>query len=143
MVGAPDLAELAGVEVLLTDDLALDGDALVHAPTGRPIAVAYRRTDVDRLRDDAGRPTSLGQLLREPLRAGKLSLMNWFGTGVADDKRVHAHVDALTRITSARNPSSDPSPPSTSPIPRRSRRPWIAPASSCSSRATATVGTAS
>ncbi len=23
--------------------------------------------------------------------------MNWFGTGVADDKRVHAHVDDLTR----------------------------------------------
>ncbi len=23
--------------------------------------------------------------------------MNWFGTGVADDKRVHAHVDELTR----------------------------------------------
>lgn len=98
------LAELAGVEVLLTDDLALDGDVLVHAPTGRPIAVAYRRTDVDRLRDDDGRPTSLGQLLRAPLQAGKLSLMNWFGTGVADDKRVHAHVDALTRYYLGQEP---------------------------------------
>ncbi len=53
------LAELAGVEVLLTEDLALDGSTLVHRPTGRPIAVAYRRTDIDRLREDDGtRPRS-------------------------------------------------------------------------------------
>jgi uncharacterized circularly permuted ATP-grasp superfamily protein len=91
------LAELAGVEVLLTSDLALDGDVLVRGDTGAPIAVAYRRTDIDRLRDDDGRPTSLGELLIRPLQAGTLSILNWFGTGVADDKRVHAHVDALTR----------------------------------------------
>ncbi len=90
------LAGLAGVEVLLTSDLALDGDTLIRSDTGAPIAVAYRRTDIDRLRDDDGRPTSLGGLLAAPLRAGTLGLVNWFGTGVADDKRVHAHVDALT-----------------------------------------------
>ncbi len=91
------LAALAGVPVLLTEDLALDGDTLVDRTSGTPIAVAYRRTDIDRLRDDDGRPTSLGEVLLTPLRAGTLSLMNWFGTGVADDKRVHAHVDELTR----------------------------------------------
>jgi len=91
------LAELVGVEVLLTGDLALDGDALVRSDTGAPIAVAYRRTDIDRLREDDGSPTSLGELLTGPIQAGTLSLLNWFGTGVADDKRVHAHVDELTR----------------------------------------------
>ncbi|MBO9533801.1 MAG: circularly permuted type 2 ATP-grasp protein [Solirubrobacteraceae bacterium] len=91
------LAALAGVEVLLTDQLALDGDVLIRKDSGAPIGVAYRRTDIDRLRDDDGRPTSLGALLTVPLQAGTLSLMNWFGTGVADDKRVHAHVDDLTR----------------------------------------------
>ncbi|MEH3055068.1 MAG: circularly permuted type 2 ATP-grasp protein [Patulibacter minatonensis] len=91
-----ELARLAGVEVLLTSELSLDGDTLVRADTGRPIAVAYRRTDVDRLQDDRGELTPLGRLLAPPLRAGTLGLMNWFGTGVADDKRVHAHVDELT-----------------------------------------------
>ncbi|MFT4035152.1 MAG: circularly permuted type 2 ATP-grasp protein [Patulibacter sp.] len=91
------LAQLAGVDVLLTDQLALDGDTLVRTDTGAPIAVAYRRTDIDRLRDDDGQPTSLGRLLTTPLQAGTLALLNWFGTGVADDKRVHAHIDRLTR----------------------------------------------
>jgi carboxylate-amine ligase len=91
------LAALAGVDVVLTADLVLDGDRLVRRSTGRPIAVAYRRTDIDRLAGDDGRPTSLGALMLGPLRAGTLSLVNWFGTGVADDKRVHAHVDDLTR----------------------------------------------
>ncbi len=65
------LAALAGVEVLLTADLALDGDVLVRADTGAPIGVAYRRTDIDRLRDDDGSPTSLGELLTAPLQAGR------------------------------------------------------------------------
>lgn len=91
------LAELIGVDILLTEQLALDGDELIRTDTGAPVRVAYRRTDIDRLRDDAGAPTSLGALLLPPLQAGTLSLLNWFGTGVADDKRVHAHVDGLTR----------------------------------------------
>ncbi len=91
------LAALIGVRVVLTEELALHGDHLVHRATGAPIAVAYRRTDIDRLRDDDGRPTSLGSLLLPPLEAGTLGLLNWFGTGVADDKRVHERVDDLTR----------------------------------------------
>ncbi len=91
------LAALIGVPVVLTEQLALHGDHLVHRETGAPIAVAYRRTDIDRLRDDEGRPTSLGSLLLPALEAGTLGLLNWFGTGVADDKRVHERVDDLTR----------------------------------------------
>lgn len=98
------LARLVGIDVVLTGDLTLDGDTLVRRDTGRPIAVAYRRTDVDRLSGDDGRPTSLGALLLGPLQAGTLSLMNWFGTGVADDKRVHAHVDDLTRYYLGQEP---------------------------------------
>lgn len=91
------LAGLAGVDLLLTDQLVLDGDTLRRSDTDAPIAVAYRRTDIDRLRGDDGHPTPLGELLIRPLQAGTLALLNAFGTGVADDKRVHAHVDDLTR----------------------------------------------
>ena len=91
------LAGLAGVDLLVTGDIRLDGDVLRRQDTGAPIGVAYRRTDIDRLRTDDGAPTSLGELLLAPLQAGTLALLNAFGTGVADDKRVHAHVDDLTR----------------------------------------------
>lgn len=98
------LAELAGVDLLLTADLRLDGDVLRRADTGAPIGVAYRRTDIDRIRDDDGRLTALGAVLLRPLQAGTLALVNAFGTGVADDKRVHAHVDDLTRYYLGREP---------------------------------------
>lgn len=91
------LAALAGVELLVTDQLRLDGNVLRRRDTGAPIGVAYRRTDIDRLRTDDGALTPLGELLVRPLQAGTLSLLNAFGTGVADDKRIHAHVDDLTR----------------------------------------------
>lgn len=98
------LAELAGVPLVLTDQLVLDGDVLRRSDTGAAIAVAYRRTDIDRLRGVDGALTALGELMVAPLRAGTLSLLNWFGTGVADDKRVHAHVDDLTRYYLGREP---------------------------------------
>lgn len=91
------LAALIGVDVVLTESLALDGDQLIRTDTGAPIAGAYRRTDIDRLRDDDGALTSLGAVLLPALQAGTLGLLNWFGTGVADDKRVHERVDDLTR----------------------------------------------
>ncbi len=91
------LARLAGVDLLVTEDVRLDGDQLRRRDTGAPIAVVYRRTNIDRLRHDDGTQTSLGELFLPALQAGTLSLLNAFGTGVADDKRIHAHVDDLTR----------------------------------------------
>jgi carboxylate-amine ligase len=40
----------------------------------------------------------MGELLLGPLRAGTLSVVNGFGTGVADDKRVYPYVDGLIRF---------------------------------------------
>lgn len=65
---------------------------------GRPVDVIYRRTDESQLRDRAGRLTWLGELLLEPLRRGTVSCVNGFGTGVADDKLVHAYVHEMTRF---------------------------------------------
>jgi carboxylate-amine ligase len=40
----------------------------------------------------------VGEALFEPLRAGTLTCVNGFGTGVADDKLVHAYVEEMVRF---------------------------------------------
>jgi uncharacterized circularly permuted ATP-grasp superfamily protein len=64
----------------------------------RAVDVLYRRTDEDRLADDHGRPTAVGELLLEPVLAGTLACVNAFGTGVADDKLLHAYVEEMVRF---------------------------------------------
>ena len=73
-------AEL-GIPLLEPADLDLDA-----------VDVIYRRTNADRL------DTSVGRQLFEPLRAGKLGVVNAFGTGVADDKLTHAYVEDMIRF---------------------------------------------
>ena len=55
----------------------------------RPVDVVYRRSDQDRAADP------MGQLLLEPWKLGTLGLVNAYGNGVADDKLVHAYVEAM------------------------------------------------
>jgi uncharacterized circularly permuted ATP-grasp superfamily protein len=69
---------------LYADDLAVD--------------VVYRRTDGDRLRVDDGRATPLAEALLGPMRSGAVSVVNGFGTGVADDKLTHAYVGEMIRF---------------------------------------------
>jgi uncharacterized circularly permuted ATP-grasp superfamily protein len=64
----------------------------------RPVDVVYRRTDEDRLTDEHGRLTAVGAALYGPLRAGTLTCANGFGTGVADDKLLHAYVGDMIRF---------------------------------------------
>lgn len=89
------LAELAGVPLVHPQDLRVEHARLVHRSSGHPIQVVYRRTDEDRLRAPDGSLTAIGELLLEPLRDGQLSVVNGFGTGVADDKRIYPYVDAM------------------------------------------------
>jgi uncharacterized circularly permuted ATP-grasp superfamily protein len=63
-----------------------------------PVDVLYRRTDEDRLRDEAGRPTALAEALLEPLRAGVVTVFNSFGAGIADDKLTHVYAEAMVRF---------------------------------------------
>jgi|tagenome__1003787_1003787.scaffolds.fasta_scaffold20924939_2 uncharacterized circularly permuted ATP-grasp superfamily protein len=53
------------------------------------VDVVYRRTNADRL------DSPVGELLYEPLRRGRLGVVNQFGTGVADDKLTHAYVEDM------------------------------------------------
>jgi uncharacterized circularly permuted ATP-grasp superfamily protein len=84
------IAELAGAQLVTTDDLHLHDGRLFAAE--RPVDVVYRRTDADTLRDDDGELTRVAQLLVEPWLDGRLGLVNAFGAGVADDKLAHAYV---------------------------------------------------
>jgi uncharacterized circularly permuted ATP-grasp superfamily protein len=91
------LAELADLRLVRPDELRRRGGRL-ELLDGAPVRAVYRRTDEDRVRDDDGQPTYLAELLLEPLRSGTIGLVNWFGNGVADDKRVYPYVDDLVRL---------------------------------------------
>lgn len=82
------------------DDLELRDGRLVAWIDGqaRGVDVVYHRTDEDRF---SGTPL---ELLIEPCRTGRLSVVNAPGSGVADDKLVHAHVDDLVRFFCGEEP---------------------------------------
>jgi uncharacterized circularly permuted ATP-grasp superfamily protein len=90
------LARQLGIPLIEPRELEVrDGELWLLARRlreGRRIDVIYRRTNADRLDSDIGR------LLIEPVRAGRLGLVNQFGTGVADDKLTHAYVERLIRF---------------------------------------------
>jgi uncharacterized circularly permuted ATP-grasp superfamily protein len=81
------------------------GRLFADLPEGeRAVDVVYRRTDEDRLSDDHGHLTGIAQLLLEPILAGKLACVNAFGTGVADDKLLHAYVEDMVRFYLGEDP---------------------------------------
>ena len=98
------LGRLLELPVVELSDLRSRGQRLVMADSGRAVDVLWRRTSEERLRDDAGRPNALGEALTAPLRAGRLAVVNAFGTGVADDKRVLPYVEDLIRFFLAEEP---------------------------------------
>lgn len=89
------LADEAGLALVELDGLRRDGDTLLLAD-GSPVRAVYRRTEQDGLtpRDPAA---DVAGVLLEPWRAGRVGMVNCYGTGVADDKSVYAHVDDLVR----------------------------------------------
>jgi uncharacterized circularly permuted ATP-grasp superfamily protein len=91
--------ELCAPVVTLADLEQRDG-RLVAWLDGRVrgVDVVYLRTDQDRFRAEGGSRTAIGEALLGPAAAGKLAVVNAPGSGVADDKLVHAHVDELVRL---------------------------------------------
>jgi uncharacterized circularly permuted ATP-grasp superfamily protein len=103
-----EAARLLGIPVVTLDDLTQRNGEL-HARledgTLRRVDVVYRRTDEDGLRDEHGRLTPVAQALVGPWLAGRLAVVNAFGTGVADDKLVHAHVEEMIRFYLGEEPA--------------------------------------
>jgi carboxylate-amine ligase len=82
-------------------DLAIDGAGgalLLRDAPQRPVDVVYRRTDSSTLHAPGH------ALLRTALRAGRVGVVNAFGTGVADDKLTHAYVEDLIRFYTGEEP---------------------------------------
>jgi uncharacterized circularly permuted ATP-grasp superfamily protein len=82
------------------DDLEHRDGRLVAWVDGRVRAVdiVYLRTGEDRFTCPDGSATAVGEALLGPSAAGALAVVNAPGSGVADDKLVHAHVDELVRL---------------------------------------------
>ena len=95
------VASALGIPLVAPSELRVRSGRL-HADLGdggsQPVDVVYRRTNVDRLRDPAGATTWLADLLLDPVRRGVLTVVNPFGSGVADDKLVHAYVEDMVRF---------------------------------------------
>ena len=95
------LARRLAITLVTPEKLRIhDGRVCTVLPSGRlrPLDVVYRRTDEDRLHDENGRPTWLTEMLLEPIQRGTVAVVNAPGTGVADDKLVHAYVEEMIRF---------------------------------------------
>ncbi|HLK37650.1 MAG TPA: circularly permuted type 2 ATP-grasp protein [Polyangiaceae bacterium] len=95
------LAQQMGVELVESRDLAVR-DGFVWMRTTRGLArvdVVYRRVDETYLDPTVFRPDSMLGVpgLMSVVRAGRLTLVNAPGTGVADDKVIYAYVPAIIR----------------------------------------------
>jgi uncharacterized circularly permuted ATP-grasp superfamily protein len=99
-----EIARRVGAALVTLDELAQrDGRVWVRAGAERagpagPVDVVYRRCDEDRLRDDHGALTAVAATLLEPWLRGHVAVVNAFGTGLADDKLVCAHVEDMVRF---------------------------------------------
>jgi uncharacterized circularly permuted ATP-grasp superfamily protein len=91
--------ELCAPVVRLADLEQRDGRVVAWID-GRPRAVdvVYLRTAEDRFTGADGSPTVIGEALLGPAAAGSVAVVNAPGSGVADDKLVHTHVDELIRF---------------------------------------------
>jgi uncharacterized circularly permuted ATP-grasp superfamily protein len=91
-------AEL-GIPIVTARELSTARGRLHARLDGRraPIDVLYRRVDDERLTKPDGTPTELGELLLPALRAGSLTCINSFGTGIGDDKLTHAYTEPIIR----------------------------------------------
>ena len=95
------IARELGVPVVTLDQLeGGDDDELQAEVNGRStrIDVVYQRTDEDRFTNEEGEPTALGAALLGPCRSGKVACVNAPGSGIGDDKLVHAYVEEMVRF---------------------------------------------
>jgi uncharacterized circularly permuted ATP-grasp superfamily protein len=102
------LAQQMGVELVQGKDLFLQGNAVYMRTTRGPqrVDVIYRRIDDDYLDPLAFRSDStLGVPgLLSVVRAGRVTLANAIGTGVADDKSIYPYVPDMIRFYLSEEP---------------------------------------
>ncbi|HTS22218.1 MAG TPA: circularly permuted type 2 ATP-grasp protein [Casimicrobiaceae bacterium] len=102
------LAQQMGVELVEGPDLFVHNDTLYMRTTrgSKRVHVLYRRVDDDFLDPRTFRPDSVLGVpgLFAAYRAGRVTLANAIGTGVADDKSIYAYVPEMIRFYLAEEP---------------------------------------
>ncbi len=102
------LAQQMGVELVEGQDLFVEDATLYMRTTQGPqqVHVLYRRVDDDFLDPDMFRPDSVLGVrgLFSAVAAGRVTLANSFGTGVADDKAIYPYVPEMIRFYLSEDP---------------------------------------
>jgi uncharacterized circularly permuted ATP-grasp superfamily protein len=102
------LAQQMGVELVEGQDLFVQNETVYMRTTKGPqrVHVIYRRVDDDFLDPRAFRPDSMLGVpgLFAAYRAGRVTLANAIGTGVADDKSIYPYVPDMIRFYLAEEP---------------------------------------
>lgn len=102
------LAQQMGVALVQGQDLYVSDDTVYMRTTRGPkqVDVIYRRIDDDYLDPRAFRPEStLGVPgLLDAVRAGRVTLTNAIGTGVADDKSIYPYVPDMIKFYLSEEP---------------------------------------
>jgi len=96
------LAQQMGIELVEGKDLFVKDDTVFMSTTRGPrrVDVIYRRVDDDFLDPTAFRPDSMLGVpgLLKAYCAGRVTLANAIGTGVADDKSIYPYVPEMVRF---------------------------------------------
>jgi len=96
------LAQQMGIELVEGQDLFVQNETVFMRTTQGPqrVDVVYRRIDDDFLDPEAFRPDSMLGVpgLLGAYRAGRVTLANAIGTGVADDKSMYPYVPEMIRF---------------------------------------------
>ena len=102
------LAQQMGVELVEGQDLFVQNETVYMRTTRGPkrVHVLYRRVDDDFLDPKAFRPESMIGVpgLFAAYRAGRVTLANAIGTGVADDKSIYPYVGEMIRFYLSEEP---------------------------------------
>jgi uncharacterized circularly permuted ATP-grasp superfamily protein len=102
------LAQEMGVELVEGQDLFVQNETVYMRTTKGPkrVHVIYRRVDDDFLDPRAFRPDSMLGVagLFAAYRAGRVTLANAIGTGIADDKSVYPYVPDMIRFYLTEDP---------------------------------------
>jgi uncharacterized circularly permuted ATP-grasp superfamily protein len=102
------LADQMGVQLVFGSDLLIENGAL-HMRTTRGserVDVVYRRIDDDYLDSLTFRPDSLLGVpgLFDLYRAGRVTIVNAPGTGIADDKAIYSYVPEIIEFYTGQKP---------------------------------------
>ena len=96
------LAQQMGIELVEGQDLFVKDETVFMRTTQGPrrVDVIYRRLDDDFLDPEVFRPDSMLGVpgLMSAYRAGRVTLANAVGTGVADDKSIYPYVPEMVRF---------------------------------------------